>query len=173
MKLKINQTPTFSDLEAEVPSTIFDKINTIIDWEPISTLLKSISTDYAPLSLFKALLIQTWYNMSDEQLADSLHRDIAFMKFCSFSLSSHKPDASTISRFRSRISLENPELWHKLLSCVNESLARSGIEVSSGCIADATLVQSSRRPKKFYKVEKDLSPEATEYQVTQKSRPLH
>jgi hypothetical protein len=47
----------------------------------IAKQLAPIEVDYAAVSLFKALLIGTWHNLSDERLADSLGRDLVFSNF--------------------------------------------------------------------------------------------
>ena len=62
-----------------------------------------IRTDYDPKSLFRALLLRELYNLSYERLSDALKRDLVFMKYCGFSVSGGKPDATTLERFRDRL----------------------------------------------------------------------
>ena len=107
-----------------------------------------IKTDYNAISLFKALLIGTWHNLSDESLADSLKRDLVFINFCGFSLSGNKPDATTLLRFRDKLIKQN--LFDQLLTTINTILESNNLKLSNGThvAMDATLIKSSRRPKK-------------------------
>lgn len=148
MRVKTTQEQTFADSFINIPSSQLDIINKIIDWKVISKALAHINVDYSALSLFKALLIGTWHNLADEKLADSLGRDLVFIKFCEFSISGNKPDATTIGRFRNKLSSQN--LFDKLLVSINTMLETNHLKLSSGkhVAMDATLIQSARRPKK-------------------------
>ena len=72
-----------------IKKTFFDQINTLIDWKPIQDLIdkdykngKSAlgKLSYDGLLLFKILLLQTWYSLSD---CGSRYRGIenAYTKF--------------------------------------------------------------------------------------------
>lgn len=37
---------------------------------------------YPPLMMFKALLLQSWYKLSDQQLESQLAHDLLFRRFC-------------------------------------------------------------------------------------------
>nr|WP_277424504.1 transposase [Bathymodiolus thermophilus thioautotrophic gill symbiont] len=88
-----------------------------------------MKVDYSAVSLFKALLIGTWHNLSDEKLADSLSRDLVFINFCNFSLSGSKPDATTIGRFRTKLIKQN--LFDRLLSSINLMLENNQLKLSN------------------------------------------
>ena len=66
MRVETKQTTGFADYFVDIPETEPDTLNEIIDWEAISNLLTGIKTDYAPESMFKMMLLQTWHNMSDD-----------------------------------------------------------------------------------------------------------
>ena len=100
MRIITTQQQTFADGFINIPNSKLDMINKIINWRIIAKQLAHIKTDYSSVGLFKALLIGTWHHLSDEKLSDSLARDLVFIKFCDFNLSVHKPDATTIGRFR-------------------------------------------------------------------------
>jgi len=148
MRVKTTQEQTFADSFINIPNSKLDIINKIIDWRIITKQLTHIKTDYSAVSLFKALLIGTWHNLSDERLADSLSRDLVFIKFCDFSLSGHKPDATTIGRFRAQLTQQN--LFDRLLGSINTLLENKQLKLSNGkhVAMDATLIQSARRAKK-------------------------
>jgi hypothetical protein len=99
MRIITTQQQTFADGFINIPNSKLDIINKIINWRIIAQQLAHIKTDYSAVSLFKALLIGTWHHLSDERLADSLSRDLVFIKFCEFSINGNKPDATTLLRF--------------------------------------------------------------------------
>jgi IS5 family transposase len=50
--------------------------------------------------MFKAVLLQSWHNLSDPALEKALARDLLFRGFVSVGLDQGVPDHSTIWRFR-------------------------------------------------------------------------
>ena len=50
--------------------------------------------------MFKALLLQSWYNLSDPQLEKQLARDLLFRRSVELDLSASVPDHSTFWRSR-------------------------------------------------------------------------
>ncbi len=57
--------------------------------------------------MFKILILQAWYNLSDEALEEQIARDLMFRRFIGLSLSDAVPDHSTIWRFRNLLHTEN------------------------------------------------------------------
>jgi len=90
-----------------------DKINVIINWSSVESLLlkhytvgKNIegAAAYPPLLLLKCLLIQQWFHIeSDPELETQINDRISFKKFLGLSFDQPSPDHSTFSRFRSRL----------------------------------------------------------------------
>ena len=62
--------------------------------------------------MFKVLLLQAWYDLSDPMMEKQLARDLLFRKFVGLSISSPLPDHSTIWRFRAL--LQQGDLWLEL-----------------------------------------------------------
>ena len=149
---------SFADLEISTRrqgNEDLSKINKLLDWEKVrEKLLKSYPKKksasgrlaYCPLLLFKMLLLQRWYNLSDEQLESAVLDRLSFINFLDLSISSDVPDATTICRFRKYLLKKG--LLGELLIIINEELQVKAIEVKSGVLVDATIVSSSRRPKK-------------------------
>jgi IS5 family transposase len=46
--------------------------------------------------MFKALLLQSWYTLSDPQLEKQLARDLLFRRFVGMDISESVPDHSTL-----------------------------------------------------------------------------
>ena len=155
-------TTGFADyfIEQRKNSNVFlDKIDQFIDWKNIEKLLKkkykkTFSADgrpaYPPLSMFKLLLLQKWYGLSDPGLEETLNDRISFIRFSGFSISSPLPDHSTICRFRNTI-LEL-SLYEKLFEEIMKQLESKGLLVREGAIVDATIIESSRRPRKVMEI---------------------
>jgi len=96
--------------------------------------------------MFKLLLIQKWHNLSDPGLEEALYDRSSFIFFSGFSLISSLPDHSTICRFRNALLELN--IYEKLFGEINRQLESNGMMVKEGAIVDATIIESSRRPRK-------------------------
>ncbi|MCK5894940.1 MAG: transposase [Endozoicomonadaceae bacterium] len=83
---------------------------------------------YPLLTLFRTLLLRTWYCLSDAQLAQCLYRDLLFRKFFHFELGEDVPEDSTLGRFRTR--LVERHLWNKWLAEINRQLEAKNIIMS-------------------------------------------
>jgi len=132
-----------------------DDVHKIINWQRITKMLKNLysarvgAPAYPPLVLFKALLLQAWYDLSDEALEKQLARDLMFRKFINLSITEPVPDHSTLWRFRNL--LHKKKLLTPMLDEINNHLARKSIIVTSGSIdiVDATVIEAKQsRPKK-------------------------
>lgn len=140
-------------------NAFLDTIDRFIDWKSIERLLKkkykkTMSADgrpaYPPLPMFKLLLLQRWYGLSDPGLEEALNDRISFIRFSGFSLASSLPDYSTICRFRNN--LLELGLYEKLFEEILRQLEVKGLLVREGAIVDATIIESSRRPRKAVEI---------------------
>ena len=99
--------------------------------------------------LFKALLLQSGYHLSDPQLEQQLARDLLFRRFVGISLDTPIPDHTSLWRFRQKIS-EDGRLDY-LLARLNKALARERRIIKTGQISiiDASVIQAKHnRPNK-------------------------
>jgi IS5 family transposase len=126
-----------------------------MDWKPFEKYLKKNvkrgpsatgQPPYPDLVMFKILLLQFWYGLSDDDASLAARDRISFIRFIGLPFDSSKPDGSTICRFRNRL-LEKGHYQH-LLKLFNKVLERNGLLVKRG-----TLVESSRRPRKVMDME--------------------
>ncbi len=130
--------------------TELDDLHNLLDWSVIQQLLKPIynkrqgNVAYAPLIMFKALLLQTWYNLSDVALEKQLARDLMFKRFVGLSLSDTIPDHATIWRFREQ--LKQQQLMPKLLQTINRQMQQQGIMIMTGSVSiiDATITEAKQ-----------------------------
>ena len=144
--------------------TFLDKALILIDWSRIERIIRKKykkffnavgSPAYPSLVMFKILLLQNWYDLSDPKTEEALMDRISFVQFIGLSLASDVPDHSTICRFRNEM-LELG-LYDKLFHEINRQLEEKGILIRKGAIVDATVVESARRPRRV--VESESVPE--------------
>lgn len=152
-----------------------DDINTLINWQRIEAMLSHIHNKvkgeraWPPLMMFKALLLQSWYGLSDPALEKQMARDLLFRRFVDLSISESVPDHSTFWRFRK--TLEKKDLLNDLLDEINNQLAEKGLLVRTGevSIIDASVIEANQnRPKKNKHGNNTQDPEAA-YNVKQGS----
>jgi IS5 family transposase len=137
-----------------------DEIDRLIDWNPLEKLLRKTlkrvvnavgNPAYPPLPMFKILLLQRWYNLSDAAVEEALFDRFSFVRFVGLSLDHDEvPDATTICRFRQ--SLVERNVQKRLLDKLNHQLQRRGLLVREGALVDASVVSSARRPLKVLDV---------------------
>jgi len=155
----------FADMLVEglSPQTVLDEIDQLIDFSTFADAFAvSASASplggrpaYPPLMMFKVLLIQTLYNLSDEKVEEALADRLSFKRFCGFAVEDVTPDKTTICRFRN--SLQGLE--DNFLDMVNEQLDQHGMRVRKGTLVDASIVKSNAKNPKGGEVS-DRDPEA-------------
>ena len=70
--------------------------------------------------MFKTLLLQSWYSLSDQKLEKQLARDLMFRRFINLGLSEGVLGHSTVWRFRNLLNKQS--LLEPLLVKINEQL---------------------------------------------------
>lgn len=148
MQKKLGQL-SFADDLVNGATNFLSEIAKVLDF---SLLEKELSGIYGsrtgrpsyPLTLlFKTLLLQQWYNLSDPGMEEALTDRISFRRFVGLSLSDAVPDHSTISRFRFQLG----DRYEQLLSSMNTQFESQGFIIKQGTMLDASFVRSSS-PKK-------------------------
>lgn len=123
------------------------EIDALIDWGEIEGLLRPLRAGkmgrppYPVLSMFKLLLLQRWYGLSDEATEDALADRLSFRRFAGFGLEDTIPDASTLCRFRA--DLVEAGLGEKLFEAAGRSFDAKGLLVRQGTLIDASLVSAA------------------------------
>ena len=132
-----------------------DDVHELINWSRIESLLAELHSSrrgekaWPPLMMFKALLLQSWYALSDPALEKQLARDLLFRRFIGLSISESVPDHSTLWRFRQL--LEKQHIMTTLLNGINDQLAEQGLYIKAGevSIIDASVIEAKQcRPHK-------------------------
>jgi len=100
---------------------------------------------YDGVLLFKMLLLETWYGLSDYEVEDRINDSISFSYFCGLTIEQVAPDHSTLSRFRTE--LTKTGTFEKLFKLINLQLEEHHIIIKKGVIVDASVIDTPLRPK--------------------------
>jgi IS5 family transposase len=94
--------------------------------------------------LFKVMLLQRWYTLSDPAAEDALNDRKSFARFVGLGLEETAPDHSVICRFRKE--LVRRGLMQPLLDELARQIDDKGLVLKEGTLLDATFVASAARP---------------------------
>ena len=129
------------------------RLNEVIDWELFRPeLQKAFPTKpeehggrprYDLILMFKILILQRLYNLSDEQTEFQITDRMSFMRFLDLDLKSNVPDAKTIWAFREKLVKE--EAGETVFDLFENKLEESGFITKRGSIVDATFVEVPRQ----------------------------
>ena len=155
--IKQSHLASFADIAVEhrvVKTPLFDRVDLMVDWPSILLLIskyykKGQSVDgrdsYSPLILFKMLLLQTWYGLSDEAVEENVRDRISFSKFCCISMDESVPDSTVLCRFRNALNKHNA--FEEILNAINSFLESEGLMITKGAIVEASVTPTLRKPR--------------------------
>jgi len=136
--------------EAARANASLQRMAELVDWPAIEALLSGLRSGsmgapgYPALALFKALLLQQWYGLSDPGLEEALLDRLSFRRFLGLSLSEPVPDHSTLWRFREQLAKSG--LAERAFSLITAQIEKSGFVLKRGTLIDASLVRSAVNP---------------------------
>lgn len=129
------------------------KLNATLDWKLFGPLLGKLRPGARksnagrppldPLLMFKVLVLQSLYNLSDDATEYQIRDRLSFMRFLGLTLADRVPDAKTIWLFREQLGEQG--LVEPLFSRFEEELTRQGFAARKGQIIDASLVAAPRQ----------------------------
>ena len=105
--------------------------------------LKGGRPPYDPVLMFKVLVLQALYNLSDEQAEFMIRDRLSFMRFLGLGMKDAVPDATTIWLFREQ--LTQAKAIDKLFVRFDNVLTEQGYLAMSGQLMDATIVPAPRQ----------------------------
>lgn len=154
MKYKQQQAKGFFDEEFRLEKLAGQKdplvkLKERIDFELFRSLLEEIfhkeekgtggARPYDYVMMFKILILQRYYNISDDKMEFAILDRLSFMRFLSLTLSDKVPDAKTIWLFREHLTKENAV--EKLFDRFKEELHKKNLIANEGKIVDASFVE--------------------------------
>jgi len=131
------------------------KLSNYIDWNIFKAPLGKAFADetkdrskggrppFDKLVLFKALLIQSLYNLSDDQLEYQITDRASFKCFLGLKKSDKVPDSKTFWHFREQ--LIEKDVIMDLFTTFNETLDAAGVFANEGKMVDASFVEAPRQ----------------------------
>lgn len=126
-----------------------EKLNRRINWEMFRRMLEEnlkkedrgrggcLPYDY--VKMFKIMILQRYYNLSDDKMEFAILDRLSFMRFLGLALSDRVPDAKTIWSFREQLTRKG--VIEKLFNLFNEELEKKGLMGNTGKMIDATFVE--------------------------------
>ena len=123
-----------------------ERMGSLIDWSRVEASLAPLrrsrlgAPGYAPLVLFKALLLAQWYGLSDERLEEELADRVTFRRFVGLGLADETPDHTTLWRFREALGASG--LQAAAFAEINHQFDARGLILRQGTLIDATLVEA-------------------------------
>lgn len=124
------------------------RLNEMVEWETFRPLLEKIHEKPRKsragrkpmdvLVMFKLLVLQQLYNISDEELEYQVSDRLSFMQFLGFGLADEVPDATTVWLFRNQLTEQG--LIEALFEQFDAFLIEQGYAAKGGQIVDATLI---------------------------------
>ena len=98
---------------------------------------------YDGVLIFKVLVLQSLYNLSDDQTEYQIKDRLSFTRFLSLDLCQSVPDAKTIWLYRER--LKKKGLMDHLFGLFDQALREKGYLAMGGQIVDASIIQAPRQ----------------------------
>jgi IS5 family transposase len=124
------------------------KLNEIVHWEKFRRSIEIIRDkqrksnagrkSFDAIVMFKIMVLQSLYNLSDDQIEFQVRDRLSFMRFLRFSVSDIVPDAKTIWLFREQ--LTEAGIVEKLFKQFDKFLGENGFSAKKGQIVDASIV---------------------------------
>ncbi len=124
------------------------KLNKVIDWEIFRPILESELLNkskvkggrppFDKLLMFKIIILQRYFNISDDQTEFQIKDRLSFMDFLNLELSDKIPDAKTIWFFKDQLCKKG--LTEKLFDLFTVTLNSKGIIAKEGSMVDASFV---------------------------------
>jgi len=128
-------------------------LNQVVDWEifrpdlePLREKERKSNAGRRPYDLvlmFKILILQSLYNLSDDALERQILDRISFNRFLGLSLGDSVPDAKTIWLFREALGADDRA--RLLFDKFDAFLRENGLQARKGQIVDAAIVQAPRQ----------------------------
>ena len=129
------------------------KLNEIVHWEQFRRALEKIrdkdrksSAGRKPFDvvlMFKILILQSLYNLSDDQIEFQIRDRLSFMRFLGLGIGDTVPDAKTVWLFREQ--LTQARLIKKLFKQFDRFLRQNGFSAKKGQIVDASIVSAPKQ----------------------------
>jgi IS5 family transposase len=156
MAVKRTGQPSFVDAlmpKGAGTNAALDRLAGLVKWYRFEKLIGHLRDEESPgrpgypvLVLFRAVLLQSLYGLSERELEEALGDRLSFKRFVGLSLEDATPDHTVLNRFRNQ--LVEQGLLEKLFGELDRQLENAGVILKRGTMLDATLIQAVSAPPK-------------------------
>jgi IS5 family transposase len=156
MAVKRTGQPSFVDAlmpKGAGANAALDRLAGLVKWYRFEKLIGHLRDEESPgrpgypvLVLFRAVLLQSLYGLSERELEEALGDRLSFKRFVGLSLEDATPDHTVLNRFRNQ--LVEQGLLEKLFGELDRQLENAGVILKRGTMLDATLIQAVSAPPK-------------------------
>ena len=129
------------------------KLNEVMNWEQFRRRLEKVRDKerkslagrkpFDVILMFKILILQSLYNLSDDQMEFQIRDRLSFMRFLGLGIGDTVPDAKTGWLFREQ--LTEAKLIKKLFKQFDRFLRQNGFSAKKGQIVDASIVSAPKQ----------------------------
>ena len=144
--------------ELSAKGDTLERLNAVVDFElfradleaavPRSDRLRGGRPPFDHVLMFKILILQASYNLSDERTEYLVRDRLSFMRFLGLGLADTVPDANTIWTFRealTRARITGKPAVEVLFERFDATLAAAGFLAMSGQIIDASIIAAPKQ----------------------------
>lgn len=154
--MAVKRTGEASFVEALLPqgagqNATLDRLCGLVKWYRFEKLMSHLRDEAGPGRpgypagvLFRALVLQSLYGLSDRELEDALNDRLSFKRFVGLSFEEAAPDHTVLNRFRNRLVEE--KLVERLFAELDRQLEKAGLILKRGTMLDATLIETVSVP---------------------------
>lgn len=129
------------------------RLNEVMDWKIFMPLLewtfkkekksRAGRKPYPILIMFKVLVLQSLYNLSDHQTEFQIRDRLSFTRFLGLRMQDTVPDEKTIWLFRETLTKAN--VIERLFQKFDDHLSAKGYTAAIGTIVDASIISSPKQ----------------------------
>ncbi len=126
------------------------RIKSLTDWKlfgrelekmfPAVEYPKGGRPSFSRLLLFKIVLLQEYYGLSDQGIEYQINDRLSFMRFLDLTFDDKVPDQNTIWNFKESLKVDNRS--EKLFDIFLKHLRKNDLILNKGCIIDASIVKA-------------------------------
>jgi IS5 family transposase len=153
--MAVKRTGQFSFADALMPRSVgrndqLERLHGLVRWYRFEKVLSGLRDEgpgraaWPVLLMFKAVLLQALYGLSERELEAALGDRLSFRRFVGLSIDETVPDHTTLNRFRNGLSQAG--LLEKLFSELDRQLDQAGMILRRGTMLDATLIEAVSAP---------------------------
>jgi len=130
-----------------------DKVSQSIDFDFFRPVLNEVflkkekgvggRPSWDAVLMFKILLLQSWYGLSDDKIEYLINDRLSFQRFLGLSLDDKVPDSKTVWLFKNTLSKNGA--YEDLFSLFTGQMEAQGVITRTGSIVDASFVDVPRQ----------------------------